>query len=76
MKILTKISDLLITALNDHLLVRRLTLIWACWLITVVTLDLLGKTIKLDAPAATYFVSVVGLLATVLAFYMKREKKP
>lgn len=54
------------------LLVRRLTLLWAICLITRVTLWFIGED-TISAPQASGFVAVVGILATVIAFYQHQR---
>ena len=62
---------------NEHKLVRRLTLMWACWLITVVVLRVTEPEVleHVDAAVATVVTAVIGLLATVIAFYQWSRNK-
>lgn len=61
---------------NRQRLFRRLVLIWACVLVTIVSLRatepeaLQGMT----GPAASVVVAVIGILATVIAFYQWHRK--
>lgn len=56
---------------NEHKLARRLTLAWACWLITVVVLRVTRPEVleHVTAAVATVVSAVIGILATVIAFY-------
>lgn len=63
-----------------HKLVRRLTLVWAAWLITVVVLRVTQPEVlaNVSGPVATVVTAVIGLLATVIAFYQwsrQQDKK-
>lgn len=62
-----RVSDLF----EKHLIVRRLTLVWACWLITVVVLRVTEPAVleKVTASVASVVAGVIGILATVIAFY-------
>jgi hypothetical protein len=62
---------------NEHLLVRRLTLVWACWLITVVVLRVTEPAVleKITASVASVVAAVIGILATVIAFYQHHRSK-
>ena len=50
---------------------RRLSLFWAIWLITVVVLRVTDPEIitNISAAGATVVSAVIGILATVIAFY-------
>jgi len=54
-----------------HKLVRRLTLVWAMWLITVVVLRVTQPEVlaNVTGPVATVVTAVIGILATVITFY-------
>ena len=56
---------------NKHKLVRRMTVIWAVTLVTIVVMIAMTNMALITAPVATVVGSVVGLVATVLGFYMK-----
>ena len=62
---------------NEHRLVRRLTLLWAVWLITVVVLRVTEpEVLKLvSQPVANIVIGVIGILATVIAFYQHHRSK-
>lgn len=62
---------------EKHKLVRRLTLAWACWLITVVVLRVTRPEVLSDVNAATATIvtAVIGMLATVIAFYQWSRHK-
>lgn len=69
---------------NEQKLFRRLVLIWACWLITVVVLRVTDPAVipHVTAAVATVVTGVIGILATVIAFYQwhrqaqDRDQKP
>ena len=60
--------------LRKHRLFPRLTLIWACTIITIVVLRVTEPdVIAVVGPAgATIVTGVIGILATVIAFYRSR----
>lgn len=62
---------------EEHKLVRRLTLLWACWLITVTVLRVTDECALTDlgAAGATVVTGVIGILATVIAFYQHHRAK-
>lgn len=62
---------------NKHMLFRRMTLIWACWLITVVVLRVTEPAVleKVTASVASVVAGVIGILATVIAFYQHHRSK-
>ncbi len=62
---------------NEHKLTRRLTLLWACWLITVVVLRVTDPSVLeiINGPVATVVSAVIGILATVIAFYQWGRQK-
>lgn len=68
---------MLTKAINEHKLIRRLALIWACWLITVVVLRVTEPSVleKVNSSTATIVVAVIGILATVIAFYQWSRHK-
>lgn len=56
---------------NEHKLIRRLSLVWACWLISVVVLRVTRpESLEhvTDAVAAVV-IAVIGILATIVGFY-------
>lgn len=68
---------MMIKLINDHKLIRRVTLAWACWLITVVVLRVTQPEVleKVNSSMATIVVAVIGILATVIAFYQWSRHK-
>jgi uncharacterized membrane protein HdeD (DUF308 family) len=62
---------------NKHKGARRLTLVWACWLISVVVLRVTQPEVldKISAPVASVVAGVIGILATVIAFYQTSRHK-
>jgi hypothetical protein len=63
--------------IENHKLVRRLTLGWALWLITVVILRVTDPEVMehVNGPMATIVTGVIGILATIIGFYMKLRGK-
>lgn len=55
--------------LEEHKFVRRATLGWACWLITVVVFKTFDNLTDIDGSRATLIGSFIGILATVIGFY-------
>lgn len=62
---------------EKHKFVRRATLAWACWLITVVVLRVTEPEIitTVGAAGATVFSAVVGILSAVIGFYQHHRHK-
>ena len=56
---------------EEHKLVRRLTLGWAVWLISVVVLRVTQPEVlqHVNGSVATIVTAVIGLLTTVIALY-------
>lgn len=64
--------NLLARLFEEHKFVRRTILVWACWLITLAVMRATEPEVLpiLSGPAATVVVAVIGILATVITFYM------
>lgn len=63
--------------LENHKLVRRLLVLWACLLITVVTFVVFRDLAQVTAPVAAAYSTVVGILSCVLGFYQwTRHREP
>ena len=62
---------------EKHKGVRRLALLWACVLCTIVILRVTeGEVItNLTAAGATVVTSVIGLVGTVITFYAKKRSE-
>jgi len=60
---------------NEHKLVRRGLVIWAVWIITWVVVTVFKQLSLITAPVATFGGVVIGMLATVLAFYQWSRDK-
>jgi len=60
---------------NQNKLVRRLIVVWAGWLITTVTLKVFSDLTLINSAVVSGFGLVVGILATVLAFYINARIK-
>ena len=56
---------------EEHKLIRRLTLGWAVWLISIVVLRVTDPAVleHVNGATATIVTGVLGLLTTVIAFY-------
>jgi len=62
---------------NQYKLVRRLLMLWAVLLITYVVVRVFDDVILISAATASALGIVVGLLASVISFYMwsRNEEK-
>jgi len=60
---------------EDHKLARRGTLIWALTVLTIVILRFLDAVTQIDTVTASVFVSILGILSTVLVFYNKHRNE-
>lgn len=69
-----KIGKFVEALFEEHKLVRRLLVIWAVWLITIVVLDVIEKITVIDAAAASLIATIIGILATVTAFYIRSRE--
>lgn len=69
--LLGRISAAIEAAFERHKLVRRITLAWACWLISIVVLRVSdpGTIVQIGAAGASVVTAVLGILATVIGFY-------
>lgn len=63
--------------INRHKIIRRLALIWACAIITVVVLRVTEPEIivNIGAAGATIVTAVIGMLATILGLYQHQRGK-
>jgi hypothetical protein len=52
---------------------RRLALVWACWLCTVIVFKTFGNLELIDGPRATLLTAFFGVLTTIVAFYHKHR---
>lgn len=59
---------------NRNQLFRRSVLLWACTLITWVTVEVFTETPNVPSGTATALGIVVGILATVIGFYQWHRK--
>lgn len=59
---------------EEHKFVRRILVLWAIALITFVVISMSGKIDTVDAAAASFGATVVGILATVIGFYIKSRE--
>lgn len=64
-----RLLKLLSAAAEEHKLFRRLTLVWAAWLITWVTFRVFGRPYEVTGHTATALGIIVGILATAIGFY-------
>ncbi len=62
---------------EEHKFARRATLLWACWLITVVVLRVTEREVIMGISTAGSVVvtGVIGILATVIGFYQWHRSK-
>jgi hypothetical protein len=59
--------------LYRHRVMRRLVLLWACWLITMVSLEYTGHIGKANTADGVIITAIVGILSAVIGF-QKRDK--
>jgi len=59
--------------LEKYKVVRRLLLLWACWLITWTTLTVFDSLIFITPSVASALATIVGLMSVVLGFYIKKR---
>jgi len=59
---------------NQHKLVRRVVVAWALWLITLVVLRFVSLMSTIDTATVSGVGTIVGILTTVLAFYIKSRQ--
>lgn len=63
---------------EEHKLARRVLLFWSMWLITVVALRATQPEVLIalgGMAAGTIVTGIIGLLATVTAFYVKSRER-
>lgn len=61
--------------IDKYKVVRRLILIWAVWLITWVTFAVFDDPPDIAGSTAAALGTIVGILATVIAFYQSSRFK-
>ena len=71
---MTKVWRWIEALFEEHKLVRRFLVFWAVWLITYVILIAVEKITVIDVPAASMISAIIGILATVTAFYIKSRE--
>ena len=59
---------------EEHKFVRRLLVLWAVWLITLLVLKLISLMTAIDMATGAVVTSIIGILATVLAFYIRSRE--
>ena len=59
---------------EDHKLVRRVLVGWAIWLITLVVLRFVEIMTQLDTATVSGVGTIVGILSTVLVFYIRSRE--
>lgn len=71
------VIDFILYLIEQHKLVRRLVLLWACVIITIAVLRYTDPEVigQITGPAATVFVAIIGILATVIGFYQHNRQK-
>jgi hypothetical protein len=67
----------LVDLIEHHKLIRRLALLWACTLNTVILLRVTEPDVitALGAAGATVITAVVGILTSVIAFYQHHRSQ-
>jgi len=68
------LGDAIECLFEEHKLVRRVMAGWAIWLITVVVLKFVELMTNIDTATVTGVGTIVGILSTVLAFYIKSRE--
>lgn len=63
--------------INGNRLFRRLVLMWACWLVTVVSMRATEPEVLKTATGAAGVIvtAIIGILATVIGFYQWHRQK-
>lgn len=71
------ISGFIKTLFEEHKAARRITLFWALWLISVVTLRVTDPEVipTLTAASTTVITAIIGILTTVIGFYQWHRSK-
>lgn len=69
-----KLGALVEALFEDHKLVRRVLVFWAVWLISMVILRYVDLMTTLDTATVAGVSTIVGILATVLAFYIRSRE--
>lgn len=69
-----KLGHVVDDAFEKYKLVRRLLVLWAVWLITIVVFRVMDTVTALDGPTVTLVGTIIGILATVTAFYIKSRE--
>lgn len=59
---------------NQYKFVRRIIVLWAMWLITLVVLRAISDLGAVTASVAAMVGSVIGILSVVLGFYFQNRK--
>ena len=69
-----KMVELIEALFEKHKLVRRVLVIWAICLITYVVLRATEAITTIDTATAAMVSTIVGILATVTAFYIRSRE--
>lgn len=69
-----KILEFIEALFEKHKLVRRILVIWAICLITYVVLRATEVITTIDTATAAMVSTIVGILATVTAFYIRSRE--
>ena len=59
---------------EEHKLVRRLLVIWSIYLITLLVLKFIDIMTVIDTATVSGIVAVIGILSSVLAFYVRSRE--
>lgn len=71
---MTRVGKFIEALFEEHKLVRRLMAIWAICLITYIVVKGVDTIKVIDTPASTFLIAIVGILATVTAFYIRSRE--
>lgn len=64
-------------AFEDYKAVRRISMVWAWWLITYTVLEFFDNLKDVTAPVATVITAIIGILTVVVGLYHRdRSENP
>jgi hypothetical protein len=61
------------SAIKEHKAVRRIVIVWALWIITLVVLRVTDDVSLITAASAALVSTLVGILTVPIGFYFKRR---
>lgn len=60
--------------LEKHKLVRRVLLVWACWLISYTVINFFEHYEDTSSVNATVITAIIGILTVVIGFYQSHRR--